>query len=427
MKKDRRKTMPFKSYLRNIAIMVAIALTIGTFSVSANVSDNLGTSIDKILGPVNASLNGSFNTSSTNGKLNQMKKEMDVTKSSASDFLTPYLSSLTVWVDSTNASYSGKTVSATNSKGEKETASFVLKNGRYEATFTKLVRNTYKIAYPFILSNSKQLDLAVQFELSTGNNTKQLFGDLQKMSMDDILATCKAGAIQSVAKVGDTISDGTYTYTIIGINQDNPSDADGNLLDSDSYGDVLTLMALGAPAGAGDSTPVVMDGTKTPWGTTTATMNSDNTNYGSWKASKMRTTTMASYLAKLPTSTQKAIGYVQKVTGQCNNSSNSSGTNITTGDKCFLLSGKEIFGGIGGSGGSPFTTNEAKATFQYQYFASVAKTKESRNFIDASNKWWWLRSPYWEGSQYFCSVASGAATITNATDSNSIFPAFCIY
>lgn len=417
----------WKKNVLNIVIMVAFALIIGTVPVSANVSDNLGSSIDKILGPVNASLSGNFNTSSTNGKLNQMKKDVSEAKDSMETLLAPYLSNLTVWVDSTNASYRGKTVSATNSKGEKETASFVLKNGHYEATFSKLVRNTYKIAYPFILSNSKQLDLAVQFELSTGNNTKQLFGDLQKMSMDDILATCKAGAIQSVAKVGDTISDGTYTYTIIGINQDKPSDADGNLLDSDSYGDVLTLMALGAPAGAGDSTPVVMDGTKTPWGTTTATMNSANTNGGSWKASKMRTTTMASYLVKLPASTQKMIGYVQKVTGTNSGVNSAGGTNITTGDKCFLLSGKEIFGGIGGSGGSPFTTNEAKATFQYQYFASVAKTEESRNFIDASSKWWWLRGPYWGGSQYFCSVARGAATITNATDSNSIFPAFCIY
>ena len=427
MEKERRKPKLFKSYLRNIAIMVAIALMIGTVSVSANVSDNLGSSIDKILGPVNASLNGSFNTSSTNGKLNQMKKDMDATKTTVSDLLAPYLSNLTVWVDSTNASYRGKTVSATNSKGEKETASFVLKNGHFEATFSKLVRNTYKIGYPFILSNGKQLDLAVQFELSVGNNTRQLFGDLQKMSMDDIQAACKAGVIQSVAKVGDTISDGTYTYTIIGINQDKPSDADGNLLDTNSYGDVLTLMALGAPAGTGDGTPVTMDGTKTPWGTTGTRMNQSNTTSGSWKASEMRKITMASYLAKLPVNTQKMIGYVQKITGTNSGITSEGGANITTGDKCFLLSGKEIFGGIGGSSGSSFTTTEAKATFQYQYFTNIAKTTESRNFIDTSSKWWWLRSPYWGGGQYFCSVGGGADTITNANDNNSVFPAFCIY
>lgn len=368
--------------IRNIAIMVAIALVIGTVSVSAGVNDNLGSSIDKILGPVNASLSGSFNASSTNGKLNQMKKDVSEAKGSMETLLAPYLSSLTVWVDSTNASYSGKTVSATNSKGEKETASFVLKNGHYEATFSKLVRNTYKIDYQFILNSGKQLDLTAQVKLSAGNNTKQLFGDLQQMSIADIQACCKAGAITSIAKVGDTFSDGTYTYTIIGINQDKPSDANGNVLSSSQYGDVLTVMPLGAPKGAGNGSPVTMDANKTPWGTAYAQMNSSDTNSGSWKSSAMRSSTMTSYLAKLPANTQKAIGYVQKITGQYG------GANITTGDKCFLLSGKEIFGGTGAGNGSYCTTAEANATFQYQYFANIATSTASRNINSTANQWW---------------------------------------
>ena len=423
MKKERRKTTPFKSYFRNIAIMVAIALMIGTVSVSANVSDNLGSSIDKILGPVNASLNGSFNTSSTNGKLNQMKKDMDATKTTVSDLLAPYLSNLIVWVDSTNASYRGKTVSATNSKGEKETASFVLKNGHYEATFSKLVRNTYEIAYPFILSSGKQIELTRQLILVAGNNTMQLFCNLQKMSMDEIQAICKAKAIKNVAKVGDTISDGTYTYTIIGINQDKPCDADGNLLDSDSYGDVLTLMALGAPAGAGDGkTPVTINSSKTPW-KIRDTMNSNMTNSGSWKASAMRTTTMPSYLEKLPANTQKTIGYVQKITGEP-----STDKKITTGDKCFLLSGKEVFGGTGFGDGSYCTTAEASATFQYQYFSNIATTKGSRKITNITyDNRWWLRSPFYDGATNFCTVADGCMASCQADGAGCVFPAFCIY
>lgn len=410
---------PLKNYLRNIAVMLAIALVIGTISVSADVNDNLGTSIDKILGPVNASLNGSFSTSSTNGKLNQMKKDMDTTKSSVSDLLAPYLSSLTVWVDSTNASYRGKTVSAINSKGEKKTATFVLKNGHYEATFSKLVRNKYNIDYPFILSSGRQLDLEIQYQLSAGNNTKQLFGDLQKMSIADIQACCKAGAITSIAKVGDTFSDGTYTYTIIGINQDKPSDANGNALSSNQYGDVLTVMPLGAPAGSGNGSAVTTDASKTPWGTNRAQMNSSNANDGSWKATAMRSSTMASYLAKLPTNTQKAIGYVQKVTGQGN-----SNTNITTGDKCFLLSGKEIFGGIGGGNGSYCTAAEASATFQYQYFANIATSTASRT-ITPDNAWW-LRSP--ASYDYFYGVTLGSPiSVYSASGSYGVFAAFCIY
>ena len=413
---------PLKNYLRNIAVMLAIALVIGTISVSADVNDNLGTSIDKILGPVNASLNGSFSTSSTNGKLNQMKKDMDTTKSSVSDLLAPYLSSLTVWVDSTNAAYSGKTVSVTNSKGETKTAAFAFRNGHYEATFPKLVRNEYSLGYSFILNSGKALDLSTQVSLVAGTNQKQLFGDLQQMSIADIQACCKVGMITSIAKVGDTFSDGTYTYTIIGINQDKPSDANGNALSSSQYGDVLTVMCLGAPAGAGNGSAVTTDASKTPWGTNRAPMNSSDTNSGSWKSSAMRSSTMTSYLAKLPTNTQKAIGYVQKVTGQYG------GANITTGDKCFLLSGKEIFGGTGNGNGSYCTTAEANATFQYQYFANIATSTASRAITGAPDNWWWLRSPYCNDSGGFCNVYTGSSTNGGyASYSIGVFAAFCIY
>lgn len=420
MKKERRKTTPFKSYFRNIAIMLVIALVSGTISVSANVSDNLGTSIDKILGPVNASLNGGFSTSSTNGKLNQMKKDMDATKTSVSDLLAPYLSSLTVWVDSTNASYNGRVITVTNNDGEMVKSAFSPKNGRYEATFPKLVRNQYNVAYPYILSNGQVINMSITTLLAAGDNTKQLFGELQQMSMKEIQTACKDGIINTIANVGDTVSDGTYTYTIIGINQDKPCDADGNLLDSDSYGDVITLMALGAPAGADDGkTPVTLDASKTPYGTTTAMMYSSNdTNNGSWKASEMRTTTMASYLAKLPASTQKVIGYVQKVTGQYNKS-----TTIATGDKCFLLSAKELYGGAGHGNGSFCTTAEASATFQYQYFENIATTYKDR---DITGTYWWTRSPVYF-TDYFCMVSESGNSYASPRNSYGVFPAFCIY
>lgn len=64
--------------------------------------------------------------------------------------------------------------------------------------------------------------------------------------MAEIQQACKDGEIHQFAHIGDTISDGTYTYTVIGINQDKPSDASGNLLNSSKYGDVLTVMPLGA-------------------------------------------------------------------------------------------------------------------------------------------------------------------------------------
>ena len=229
-----------------------------------------------------------------------------------------------------------------------------------------------------------------------------------------------------MAHVGDTISDGTYTYTIIGINQDKPSDAEGNLLPESSYGDVLTVMPLGAPKGATNGQPVTMNASATPWGVNGAPMNSNGSNSGSWAASQMRSTTMPQYLAKLPQATQNSIGYVQKVTGTYNNWF-SGGSNYVTGDKCFLLSGKEIFGGSGGNNGSCCTTNEANATFQYQYFQSIATAPESRNINSSASNWWWLRSPRYDNSGYFCCVNAGRSDSYDANGNESVFAAFCIY
>lgn len=336
--------------------------------------------------------------------------------------LKPYISDLTVWIDSNNSAYSGKNVVLKDSRGGTvESAKLKLVNSHYEATMTAYANGNYTIAYPYVASN-KILNLTAGVTLNGSAKKQQLFGDLQQMSIADIQACCKAGAITSIAKVGDTFSDGTYTYTIIGINQDKPSDANGTALSRDKYGDVLTVMPLGAPAGSGNGSPVTMDANKTPCGTAYAQMNSSDTNSGSWKSSKMRSSTMASYLAKLPANTQKAIGYVQKITGQC-----CSNTNITTGDKCFLLSGKEIFGGTGNGNGSNCTTAEASATFQYQYFANIATSTASRAITGAPNNWWWLRSPFCGNSNYFCIVSAGSSNFGNASYSNGVFAAFCIY
>lgn len=381
--------------------------------------------LDERLNKYVANIYSNFNGNCTL-KYGSVKESINLQATGQEHQLKPYISDLTVWIDSTNSTYNGKTVTLKDRSGATiQTAALALKNGHYEASMTAYANGAYTITYPYVAS-SKVLTLTTGVTLNGSAKKQQLFGNLQQMSIADIQACCKAGAITSIAKVGDTFSDGTYTYTIIGINQDKPSDANGNALSNSQYGDVLTVMALGAPAGAGNGTAVSMDASKTPWGTGSAPMNSDDTNDGSWKASKMRTTTMASYLAKLPASTQKAIGYVQKVTGQYNNS-NSGGTNITTGDKCFLLSGKEIFGGNGAGNGSYCTTNEANATFQYQYFANIATSTASRTITGAPSNWWWLRSPCYNLSNIFCYVHAGSSSYNYASGSVGVFAAFCIY
>ena len=414
---------------RNIVITAIILTFIIFFNqipANADVTDNLQNSIAIILGHVDDTLGTSFEQSTTNGKLNQMKKVVDTLDTSMDQMISPYVGSLTLWVDSNSGTYAGQTVTVTNAKGQNQTERFVARNGHYEVDFPSLIKGSYTIAYPYYLSGGKRLDLTTGVTLNGSAKRQQLFGDLQQMTIADIQACCKAGAITSIAKVGDTFSDGTYTYTIIGINQDKPSDASGNALSKNQYGDVLTVMPLGAPKGTTNGQPVTMNASATPWGVNYAPMNSNGSNNGSWASSQMRSTTMPQYLAKLPQATQNAIGYVQKVTGTYNDDP-SGGNNSITGDKCFLLSGKEIFGGSGANNGSFCTTNEANATFQYQYFQSIATTPASRNINSSANQWWWLRSPNCNNSYYFCAVNAGSSSYGSAGSGIGVFAAFCIY
>ena len=413
---------------RNIVITAIILTFIIFFNqipANADVTDNLQNSIAIILGHVDDTLGTSFEQSTTNGKLNQMKKVVDTLDTSMYQMISPYVGSLTLWVDSNSGTYAGQTVTVTNAKGQNQTGQFVARNGHYEVDFPSLLKGSYSVRYPFYLSNGKKFDLGCSISV-TGSIKRQLFGDLQQMTIADIQACCKAGAITSIAKVGDTFSDGTYTYTIIGINQDKPSDANGNALNKSQYGDVLTVMSLGAPQGATNGQPITMNASATPFGVNCAPMNNSNSSDGSWAASQMRSTTMPQYLAKLPRATQNAIGYVQKVTGTWNGSTRG-GSNSVTGDKCFLLSGKEIFGGSGDGNGLRCTTNEANATFQYQYFQSIATTPASRNINSSANQWW-LRSPDYDyDNRVFCIVYAGISSSISASSLGGVFAAFCIY
>jgi len=422
------KKTGLKKHKRNIGIIAAFLVAIVLFNqvpADASVTDNIQNCVAAILGHVDDKLSGTFEKSSTNGKLNQMKTDVDAVNTSLNQLISPYMSSLTVWVNDSNTAYNGMQVSITDSKGKVKTAGYVARNGHYEADFSNILKGSYKITYPYIIAGNAS-SFSIPATIGAGNNRKQLLGNIFQMSMSDIQAMCKAGMISKMAHVGDTISDGTYTYTIIGINQDKPSDAEGNLLPESSYGDVLTVMPLGAPKGATNGQPVTMNAGATPFGVNYAPMNSNNSNSGSWASSQMRSTTMPQYLAKLPQATQNAIGYVQKVTGTYNNWF-SGGSNYVTGDKCFLLSSKEVFGGSGASNGSYCTTNEANATFQYQYFSSIATTLESRNINSSANQWWWLRSPDFNYDHKFCIVDHGSSNTYLSDLDIGVFAAFCIY
>ena len=412
---------------RNIVITAIILTFIIFFNqipANADVTDNLQNSIAIILGRVDDTLGTSFEQSTTNGKLNQMKKVVDTLDTSMDQMISPYVGSLTLWVDSNSGTYAGQKVTVTNAKGQSQTGRFVARNGHYEVDFPSLIKGSYTIAYPYVAS-SKILNLTTSVTLNGSAKRQQLFGDLQQMTMADIQAACKAGVINQLASGGDTFSGGTYyTYTIIGIDQDKPSDTNGNLLPSNSYGNVLTVMPLGAPAGKGNNQPVATNAYATPYATShgspTERINVSDISNAGWASSHMRSVIMASCYNKLPEATKNVIGSVQKITGTYFDG------NQTTGDKVFLLSGKEVFGGYGYGSGSYCFSTEASATFQYQYFSNIATSIDSRKNITNVNIWW-LRSPSCDGNPRFCYVLNGESGVGNESMEYGVLPAFCIY
>ena len=419
------KKAGLKKHKRNIGIIAAFLVAIVLFNqvpADASVTDNIQNCVAAILGHVDDKLSGTFEKSSTNGKLNQMKTDVDAVNTSLDQLISPYMSSLTVWVNDSNTAYNGMQVSITDSKGKVKTAGSVARNGHYEADFGNILRGNYTISYPYIVSG-KTMKFSISSTLNAGGNRKQLYGNIFQMSMTEIQNMCKAGIIHQMVHVGDTISDGTYTYTIIGINQDKPSDESGNLLPESSYGDVLTLMPLGALVGASNGQPVTVNRKAMPWDYP-AQMNSSDTSLGGWKSTDMRKITMPQYLAKLPAETQNVIGYVKKISGRPSSTDSTDyengSSNVITGDKCFLLSEKEILGYARCA-----TGNEGNATFQYQYFKSIAKSDESRCLVLFS----WLRSAYYGNTDDFTLLytVKELTCAWNASTKAQVLPAFCIY
>ena len=416
--------------IRKIVFLVISSILICSIPVFAsNVQSNANRQENRFvstIGQTDDVVATTYEAATTNAKLNSLKNSFGSIQENIDYLIQNCSSKLTVWINSYDEYYNGKAITLTKDGVTVRKCQMYSHNGRYEAEFPKLADGAYQVDYFFKTGNGGILHLKTNVTISGQDVLRQLFGDLQQMTMADIQAACKAGVINQLASVGDTFSGGTgYTYTIIGIDQDKPSDGNGNLLPSNSYGNVLTVMPLGAPAGKGNNQPVATNASATPYGTAykiaTATMNNTNTNSGGWASSQMRSSTMTDYYNKLPEATRKVIGPVQKITGVIGPVQKTT----TTGDSVFLLSGKEVFGGTGNGNGSYCMASEASATFQYQYFANIATTTASRAIN--GNRGMWLRSPYCNNYNDFCSVYAGRPDNTNADAWSDVFVAFCIY
>ncbi len=415
--------------LRKIVFLVISFILICSIPVFAsNVQSNANRQENRLISTIGQTddvVTTTYEAATTNAKLNSLNGSFHTIQKNVDYLINNCFSKLTVWIDSTNSAYASKTVILLKGSGSTTVGSCTMKaNGtHYEAVFEKLPDGTYTVKYPYILSNGTVQSITTSITIQGKDVSKRLYGDLFQMTIADIQNMCKAGIIHQIAHVGDTISDGTYTYTIIGINQDKPSDADGTLLPESSYGDVLTLMPLGAPVGASNGQPVTVNIKAMPWDYF-AQMNSLDTSLGGWESTNMREITMPQYLAKLPAETQNVIGYVKKISGRpsfTDSTDYENGrSNVITGDKCFLLSEKEILGYARCA-----TGNEGNATFQYQYFKSIAKSDESRCLVSFS----WLRSAYYGNTDDF-TLLNNVKELTcawYASTKAQVLPAFCIY
>lgn len=408
--------------LRKIVSLVISSILICSIPVFAsNVQSSANRQENRLvstIGQTDDVVTTTYEAATTNAKLNSLNGSFHTIQKNVDYLINNCFSKLTVWIDSTNSTYASKTVILLKGSSSTTVGSCTMKaNGtHYEAVFEKLPDGTYIVKYPYILSNGTFQSITTSITIQGKDVSKRLYGDLFQMSIPEIRQACKDGTIHEFAHVGDTISDGKYTYTIIGINQDKPSDENGNLLAKSSYGDVLTLMPLGAPVGSCNGNPVAdnMQNTPSKYGFLNVSpgyLDSDNG--------------MKDYLNLLSADTKNSIGYVQKITG---NNYGGENTIRALGEKLFLLSEKEIFGKC------VFSMQiEANANFQYQYFSSIATSSESRSFkIDKSldddyRNFWWLRGRGEEDTYYVTAAANGYPTQIWCSNKLNCYPVFCIY
>ena len=160
-------------------------------------------------------------------------------------------------------------------------------------------------------------------------------------------------------------------------------------------------------------------------------MNDSNTNVGGWKDSSMRKTLLGnsktpssplanSLMAALPSDLRAVMKSVTKYTDNTGNASNSSGNVTATTDYLWLLAEFEVHG-------SRNYANQYEQNSQAQYaYYKAGNSKIAYNHTAVSTAvWWWLRSPYYSGNDYFCDVSTGGGyTNSNAYYSAALLPGF---
>lgn len=167
---------------------------------------------------------------------------------------------------------------------------------------------------------------------------------------------------------------------------------------------------------------------------------SSNTNSGGWKGCDLRydvlgstnsnnndagTTTATSpvsgtLMAALPSDLRAVMKPMTIYTDNTGGGSNTASYVTASVDYLPLLAEFEIFG-------TRSYANSAEQNYQqqYQYYKNGNSKVKYRHSSTSSTAYWWERSPYYSGSNHFCSVGTyGSATYYSAWISYGLAPAF---
>lgn len=205
-----------------------------------------------------------------------------------------------------------------------------------------------------------------------------------------IKAAAQSGQAAAMWSVGDTIDialdgtvagtaiKGTYKAVILGFNHN-----------SSYEGNNTIHFQIGQDSG----------GTNIAFQCSTSRMNSSNTNSGGWASSEMRNTWCKQFLNAMPSSWQSAIKSQTKYTDNTGNSSNTSSGVTNTTDKIWLLSEFEVFGKR-----SSANQYEKDKQAQYTYYANGNPKIRYKHTSLTSAVTWWLRSPKYSLTTFFCVV-----------------------
>lgn len=271
-------------------------------------------------------------------------------------------------------------------------------SGEATIVFSSLEAGQYTLSFSNVASFTKPSNQSVTVtagQSQTVSAQYQLNVSLSALSWAEIDEYSRAGFANKVFSVGDTkdvsVSGETLTFEIVGFNHDNLADGSGKA--GITFG-MKNLMA------------------------TKRSMNSSNTNSGSYAGSAMNDYVGTTFYNGMPAEVRNVIKSVKKVTGKGGTSSSWSGTR-TDNFKTWLFSEAEVFGTKTYSVG-----NEGS---KYARFTSNSLRSKKLSNGTGSAYYWWLRSPSLGNSYNFCRVNDdGAVDNSGASSSDGVCVGFCV-